>query len=138
VLLAGIDSGWIIALAAAGTATAGALGWFAKSKRIAVEEARIEASDLAAAPQHEMTAAGRAAEAIASAAATLVGPLQATVTHQQGEIARLTEGQRQCRERERQCQLDLATLRNWANEISAQVGIHPPPEPGPVSPEGGS
>jgi hypothetical protein len=86
-------------------------------------------------PGQQMTAAGKAAEAIARAAGQLVEPLQTEIRRLNEELGEVREGLRRSRERERQCQANLAHMHDWAVEASRQLNVPAPVTPQPVPPE---
>lgn len=128
-LAVSISSSWAIVWVTLIALIPSVLTYLHGERRVKNQEIKRTAQDEAQAPAHEMTAMGRTAEVLASAAATLVAPLQATITAQQKEIGVLQEKAHKHEDAERRCQLDLASVRATLREVTERVGVDPPAPP---------
>lgn len=128
-LAVSISSAWAVVWVGVLAIVPAVLTYWRGERRLRNQDIAKQATDRAEAPAHEMTAMGRTAEVLASAAATLVAPLQATINAQQQQLGVLAEKAARSEESERKCQLDLASVRNTLREVTERIGIDPPAPP---------
>lgn len=122
-----LDSGWVAAFGTVvlGGATVAAV--YADRRWRRRQEKKKEAVDRAEAPANELSAASKAVTAVASAAASLIAPFQATITQLQVEQGALREAVTVSRAAEEKCKVELAEVREKLREATDKLGIPPLP-----------